>query len=110
MEEFFGFIRKGDFRIPVCTSCKNNVWPPSRYCKLCFCKTELKSVIKEGTLLEYTKSYIGNTEVIFGAVELRGIKLIGLLTPATKEFHKGMKVRLTACGINNDGGIFYNFE
>ena len=86
------------------------MWPPSPYCKSCFSKAELESVVKEGTLLEFTKSYVGNNEVIFGAVELRGIKLIGLLTPATKEFHKGMKVRLTACGINNDGGIFYNFE
>ena len=86
------------------------MWPPSRYCKLCFCKTELKNVIKEGTLLEYTKSYIGNTQVIFGAVEINGIRLMGRLTPATKGFQKGMKVRLTGCGINTQGGIFYNFE
>ena len=86
------------------------MWPPSRNCKSCFRKTELKSVINEGTLLEFTTSYIGNTEVIFGAVEIRGIRLLGRLTPTTREFHKGMKVRLTGCGINNDGGIFYNFE
>jgi uncharacterized protein len=110
MEEFFAFIRRGDFRIPICTSCKKKVWPPSRYCKSCFCKTELKSVVNEGTLLEFTKSYIGNTEVIFGAVEIYGVRLIGRLTPATKEFHKGMKVRMTGCGINTEGGIFYNFE
>jgi uncharacterized OB-fold protein len=110
LEEFFAFLRRGDFRIPICTSCKKKVWPPSRNCKSCFRKTELKSVIKEGTLLEFTTSYIGNTEVIFGAVEIYGIRLMGCLTPTTKEFQKGMKVRMTGCGINTEGATFYNFE
>ena len=63
-----------------------------------------------GTLLEFTKSYIGNIEVIFGAVEICGVRLMGRLTPGTKDFRKGMKVRMTGCGINTEGGIFYTFE
>ena len=110
MEEFFASIRRGSFRIPVCTLCKQKVWPPSRYCKSCFSKAELESVVKEGTLLEFTKSYIGNNEVIFGAVEICGIRLLGRLNPTCKKFQNGMKVRMTECGINTEGRIFYNFE
>jgi uncharacterized OB-fold protein len=100
----------GDFKIPTCTSCKKKVWPPSPYCRSCFSKAELKSVRKEGTLLEFTKSYIGNTEVILGAVEICGIRLMGRLTPSSKKFKNGMKVRMSECGINTEGEIFYNFE
>ena len=67
-------------------------------------------MINEGIVLEFTKSYIGNTEVIFGAVEICGIRLMGRLTPATTQFRNGMKVSMIECGINTEGRVYYIFE
>ncbi|MFL6339212.1 MAG: hypothetical protein ACJ718_08935 [Nitrososphaeraceae archaeon] len=110
MDEFFASIRRGDFRIPVCNLCKKKLWPPCQYCSSCFSKADLKRVIKKGILIEFTKSYLENTEVIFGVVEVCGIRLMGRLFPRSKELRNGMQVCMTECGINSAGRIFYNFE
>jgi uncharacterized OB-fold protein len=110
LEEFFDSIQRGEFRIPVCNSCKKKLWPPYQYCSSCFSKAHLKRVIKKGILIEFTKSYLGNTEVIFGVVEVCGIRLMGRLFPRSKALAKGMQVRMTECGIDPAGRIFYNFE
>lgn len=60
--------------------------------------------------MEFTKSHIGNNPVTFGLVEIRGMRLVGRLTAASKEFRSGMKVRMTQCGIDTDGKIFYEFK
>jgi uncharacterized OB-fold protein len=110
LEEFYASIRSGNFKIPICTSCKKYVWPPSQYCPSCLSGAQLKSIVKKGTLLEFTKSHIGNTAVIFGVVEICGVRLVGRLSPATREFRSGMKVRMARCGIDASGNIFYDFE
>jgi hypothetical protein len=38
------------------------------------------------------------------------MRLVGRLTAASKEFRSGMKVRMTQCGIDTDGKIFYEFK
>jgi len=110
LEAFYASIRRGEFKIPVCTSCKKKLWPPSQYCPSCLSSAQVKSIVKNGTLLEFTKSHIGNSHVIFGVVEICGVRLVGSLSPASQEFRIGMKVRMVRCGIDIDGNIFYNFE
>jgi uncharacterized OB-fold protein len=96
--------------MPVCSSCKKKLWPPCQYCSSCFSKADLESIIKEGILIEFTKSYLGNSEVIFGVIEVAGVRLLGRLFPRSKILRYGMQVRMTECGINSDGRTFYNFE
>ncbi len=110
MEEFYASIRRGEFKIPICISCKKNVWPPSQYCPSCLSRAQLESIVNNGTLLEFTKSHIGNTPIIFGVVEICGVRLVGRLSPASQEYRIGMKVRMARCGIDTDGNIFYDFE
>ncbi len=109
MEEFYASIRRGKFKIPICNSCKKNVWPPSQYCPSCLSRAQLKIVVKTGTLVEFTKSHIGNTPVIFGVVEICGVRLVGRLSQVSPEFRSGMKVRMARCGIDGDGNVFYDF-
>jgi uncharacterized protein len=110
LEAFYASIRRGEFKIPICTSCKKKLWPPSQYCPSCLSSAQLKSIVKNGTLLEFTKSHIGNRNVTFGVVEICGVRLVGSLSATSQEFRIGMKVRMAQCGIDTDGNIFYNFE
>jgi hypothetical protein len=89
MQEFLDYIRKGEFRIHVCASCKKKIWPPSRYCPECL-------------------SYLKNIEGMFGIVDLSGIRLVGSIFG--RPLRHGMEVTMIKCGINSDGSIFYHFK
>ena len=57
MQEFLDYIRKGEFRLYVCASCKKKIWPPSRYCPECLSNAHLKKIEGKGVLLEFTFSF-----------------------------------------------------
>jgi hypothetical protein len=47
---------------------------------------------------------------MFGLVEMCGMRLVGRLTPGSQEFRSGIRVRMTRCGIDSDGNVFYEFK
>jgi uncharacterized protein len=108
MEDFIEFLRKGQFRLPVCTSCKNKMWPPSNFCSLCFSKTSLEVIDTTGTLIHLTKSYFKGTEGYYGLVEISGIRLIGSFDKP--DLPEGARVKMIRCGMGQDGGPFYVFD
>lgn len=101
-------LNEGNFLVPVCSSCRNKVWPPSRLCPLCYSETSLEEVETVGTLLEFSKSHIERKEGMFGIVDLGGIKIVGGLK--SDRLKEGMKLRMSACGVREDGSPFYDFE
>ena len=107
MKEFIDCLKNGQFKIPVCTSCKSKAWPPSRYCPNCLCKTSLEKVLTTGTLLVFARSYVKGKEGVFGLVEMSGIRIVGSIN--IKDLKEGMKVKMSECGIMQDGTLFYNF-
>jgi uncharacterized OB-fold protein len=108
MQEFLDYIRKGEFRIYVCASCKKKIWPPSQYCPGCLSKADLKKIERKGILLEFTFSYLKNIEGMFGIVDMSGIRLVGSVFG--RPLRHGMEVTMINCGINSDGSIFYHFK
>ena len=60
--------------------------------------------------MEFTKSYVGNTRIFLGVVEVGGIRLMGRIFPRGEALRTGMHVRMTKCGISPLGQIFYVFE
>jgi uncharacterized OB-fold protein len=108
MQEFLGFIRKGEFRIYVCNSCKRKIWPPFQYCPKCLSKADLKKIERKGVLLEFAFSHLKGIEGVFGIVDISGIRLMGSIFG--QPLRHGMKVTLVKCGINPDGSIFYHFK
>jgi uncharacterized OB-fold protein len=107
LQEFIEYLKKGQFRIPVCRSCHSKVWPPSLHCPHCLSVTLLQKVETVGTVLEFTNSYVRGREGAFGLVEMSGIKLVGSFdSDCLKE---GMKVRMDRCGVRPDGTVFYHF-
>ena len=108
MQEFLDYIKKGDFRIYVCASCKKKIWPPFKYCPKCLSKAHLLKIDRNGVLLEFTFSHLENIGGVFGIVEIRGIRLVGSIFGGP--LRQGMKVKMIKCGINPDGSPFYHFE
>lgn len=108
LQEFIENLNKGEFRLPMCNSCKAKVWPPSHYCPQCLSKTSLQIVDTSGTLIHFTKSYVKGMEGCYGLVEMSGIKLIGSFD--TLELREGLKVKMVSCGVRPDGTPYYFFE
>ena len=108
LQEFFDYLRKGEFWIPTCISCKKKVWPPYRHCSVCLSKTKLRKIKGKGTLVEWTTSHLKNIQNKFGIVDMSGIKVLGSISgePITR----GMRVRMTKCGISDNGIPYYHFE
>jgi uncharacterized OB-fold protein len=107
LQEFLDSLKKGEFKVPVCTSCKSKAWPPSRYCPRCLHKTFLRGIKTTGTLLEFTSSHIKGKEEIFGIVEMSGIKIVGSFDGL--QLKEGMMVKMSRCGVGPDGIAFYHF-
>jgi uncharacterized OB-fold protein len=107
LQEFLESLKKGEFKVPVCTLCKSKAWPPSRYCPHCLYGTSLQEIESTGTLLEFTTSYIKGKEGIFGVVEMSGVKIVGSFDSMQPK--EGMKVKMSGCGVMPDGTAFYHF-
>ncbi|MFL6481509.1 MAG: Zn-ribbon domain-containing OB-fold protein [Nitrososphaera sp.] len=108
METFFAKLKDGKFLLPVCTSCKTKVWPPSSYCSNCLSSTSLEIVDLNGTLLYFTHSYVKGLEGRYGLVEMSGIRLIGSFDSV--KLKDGSKVKMARCGLEPNGSPFYYFE
>lgn len=109
MPDFLDFIKKGEFRITVCLSCRKKIWPPSSFCSFCLSKTKFRKIKNAGILREYVYSYknLDYQETTFGIIDLSGILLIGSICDVP--VYRGMKVKMTSCGISPDGKVFYHF-
>lgn len=71
----------------------------------------LKKVAKTGTLAEFATSYVRGHEGTFGVIEMDGFRLIGSLDSSIGNgLHRGLKVRMDRCGINEEGSPFYHFS
>jgi uncharacterized OB-fold protein len=108
LQEFIEHLKKGQFRLPVCTSCKAKAWPPSHYCPQCLSKTSVQVIDTTGTLIHFTRSYLKGSEGYYGIVEMSGIKLIGSFD--TLEMKEGIKVKMVMCGLTPDGTPYYLFD
>ncbi|MEO9364338.1 MAG: zinc ribbon domain-containing protein [Nitrososphaera sp.] len=100
-------LKKGEFLVPVCTTCGKRAWPPSPSCPECFGKTALKKVGKIGMLVEFATSYVRGHEGVFGIIEMDGFRLVGSLDNGN--LRKGLKVEMDRCGVDAEGTPFYHF-
>jgi uncharacterized OB-fold protein len=98
-------LKNGEFKIPVCILCKNKIWPPSYYCPSCLSNKTI--ILRKVRANEFADSFIKDKEGVYGLVEISGIKIIGSFD--FKDLKEGMKVRMSRCGINQDGTPFYVF-
>lgn len=108
MKDFIDYLVNGEFRIAFCNSCSKKVWPPSYFCSNCFAKTELKKFETVGTVLEFTTSHVNSSQGTFGIVDLDGIRIVGAISGEL--LYEGIEVRMTSCGIAQDGSVYYDFE
>lgn len=96
-------IKKGNFVVGECSNCKKTVWPPSRYCNVCFGDVVSKKISSKGKILEFSKQ----DETYFCLAEFNEVKIIGKTTGGTPK--NNQFVSMVKCGINN-GNYFFEFE
>jgi len=91
-------LKKGNFVISECSSCKTIVWPPSNYCNNCLSCVIWRKIDPTGKLIEFSKK----EEMIFGMVELEGkIRVIGKLKINSSDIREGQCVKLHSCNYEN---------
>lgn len=61
-----------------------------------------------GTVLEFTTSHVNSSRGTFGIVDLAGIRIVGSI--CGELVYEGIEVRMTSCGITQDGSAYYDFE
>lgn len=110
MEHFLKCLKDHRFVIPYCSRCGSPAWPPVEKCYNCMSKVKLKRIkVPQGHLIEHTTAYTICGPVIFGVIEIHGIKLVGSLHPSTIP-QVGMSVKMVNCGLSTDDTPFYEFE
>jgi uncharacterized OB-fold protein len=107
-QDFITSLKKGEFRIPTCVSCHAIAWPPSANCPRCLSRTQLRKSASTGTLLEFSRSHVAGKEGVFGLVRMGDIRVIGSFD--NRPLVEGMKVKMTECGLHDDGRAYYRFE
>jgi uncharacterized OB-fold protein len=94
-------LKKGQFYLPQCLSCKKWVWPPSEFCDRCNGETSLKKKEFEGKIIEFSKQ----NDNYFCIVEFYdSIRIMAKMTTCPK---KDQIVKISKCGII-DGGYFFH--
>ncbi|MGI0024274.1 MAG: zinc ribbon domain-containing protein [Nitrososphaera sp.] len=107
MKEFVEFLKRREFRIPVCVSCGSKAWPPSPTCPRCLSRTAMKEGKRTGRLLELSCSHVKGREGLFGVIQIDDIRLVGSFD--RHSLREGMNVMMIDCGIHEDGTVFYRF-
>ncbi len=108
MLRFKDFLRKGDFRVPICTTCRETIWPPFETCPICLSRTTFRRISKKGILREFSTTFTSETPQQFGIIDLGGVHVLGSVQGY--DISLGCTVILYECGIDNNGHPFYNFR
>lgn len=94
-------LAKGKFMIPECSVCKKIVWPPTEFCDDCFGPVSLKKGEFEGKIIEFSKQ---NNDY-FCVIEFENtIKIMAKMSEIPEI---GQMVKISKCGISNEGYFFY---
>lgn len=97
-------LRRGQFWVTECTSCRHTVWPISTNCPRCLGKAVLRPYRKTGVVLELSS----RRDVTFGVCRLGDdLTLMGRMT--SPNCRVGARVGMSRCGM--DGGVpFFEFS
>lgn len=95
-----------------CVKCEHIVWPPSNVCPNCLSDDiEWVDIDGEGSLVEFSESYLVDQPIVFGLVELKDkIRLIAKIRcDDISQLEKGIPVRMVRCGVRNNDP-YYEFQ
>src|ERR1044072_4292697 len=88
--------KNGKFVSSFCVKCKNYVWPPHDYCKLCNSPIVLRNVATVGILLAKSTSHIPGKLGHFGLGEFEGVRIVGTIKESLLIGDK-----ITICNVQN---------
>ena len=74
-------LEKGVFQICYCKKCNNTLWPPKEICHICHEKTDWRTSMNIGTIVEFSKK----ESAYFGLIEIDdGIKILGEISSSSE--------------------------
>lgn len=109
MRRFMNQLKNGIFVISYCTACKKKIWPPYEYCPNCYRRTSTVPAGKFGKIVEFSRSWLEEGEVIVALIDMDGILLFGSILEGSR-ITIGTAVELVATGASPDGKIHFSFR
>jgi uncharacterized OB-fold protein len=109
MRRFMNQLRNGSFVISYCTACKKKIWPPYEHCPACYRRTSTVAAGKLGTIVEFSRSWLEEDDVIVALIDMDGILLLGSVSEG-RGMAVGAEVELVAAGASRDGKIHFHFR
>ena len=93
-------LNQGIFCILRCTECKKIVWPVAEFCSHCFGSVSLHEGDFEGKVIEFSSK----NGQYFCIVEIE--KTFRIIATISKTPKIGQTVRISECGISQEGYFF----
>jgi uncharacterized OB-fold protein len=109
MRRFMNHLKNGTFVISYCTACRKKIWPPYEYCPTCYRRTSPVTAGKIGRIVEFSRSWLEEQEVIVALINMDGILLLGSISEG-QGITIGSAVELIATGASSDGKIYFHFR
>lgn len=110
MKDFFYYLQRGQLRIPTCSKCHQNIWPPNQFCSQCFSRRiDMVKADRKGRILELSKSHNKDytLEMTYALIEISGVRLIGSVIG--NRIKENNSVLLRRCGLTQSKNAFYEF-
>lgn len=109
MRRFMKQLKNGKFVIPYCTGCRMKIWPPYEYCPACYRRTSIVTAGKIGKIVEFSRSWLEEQQVIVALIDIDGILLLGSISEG-QGITIGAEVELLSTGTSTDGKIYFHFR
>ncbi|MGH9910808.1 MAG: Zn-ribbon domain-containing OB-fold protein [Nitrososphaeraceae archaeon] len=109
MRRFMNQLKNGTFVISYCTACRKKIWPPYEYCPACYRRASTVRAGKIGKIVEFSRSWLEEQEVIVALIDMDGILLLGSISEG-QGITIGAAVELISNGASSDGKIYFHFR
>lgn len=109
MRRFLNQLKNGTFVISYCAACRKKIWPPYEYCPACYRRTSIVRAGKIGKIVEFSRSWLEEQEVIVALIDMDGILLLGSISEG-QGITIGAEVELISNGATSDGKIYFHFR
>lgn len=109
MRRFMKQLKNGMFVVSYCTACQKKIWPPYAHCPSCYRRTSTVAAGKFGKIVEFSKSWLEEENVIVALIDMDGILMLGSVLEG-RRIAVGEAVELIATGATPEGKIYFCFR
>jgi uncharacterized OB-fold protein len=109
MRRFLKQLKNGILVVSYCTGCQKKIWPPYEHCPSCYRRTSTVTADKFGKIVEFSKSWLEEGEIIVALIDMDGILVLGSVLGG-RGIAVGAVVELIAAGVTPEGKLYFCFK